>query len=74
MMSRAFSMEFAGKPCTRKAVGRMRSLSLGFGTPAHPKTKPSDVGYREWEIGSYRSALAGAAWRSFVVREKPGCG
>jgi hypothetical protein len=46
----------AGKPCTRKAVGRMRSLSLGFGTPAHPKTKPSDVGYREWEIGSYRSA------------------
>jgi hypothetical protein len=45
--------KIVGQPCTRKAVGRMKSLSLGFGG----KTQP-DKNYRVWECGTYN-----CAWR-----------
>jgi hypothetical protein len=51
-----------GKPCSRREVGRMRSLSLGFGDQVQRRTKLGDKCYGEWELGTYRSA-----WR--VVRE-----
>lgn len=54
--------QFVGKPCSRKEVGCMRSLSLGFGAEVRSTVKLDEKVYREWEIGTYYSA-----WR--VVRE-----
>ena len=51
-----------GEPCTKQEVGRMKSLSLGFGKPVKRAIKVNEKVYREWEMGSYRSA-----WR--VVKE-----
>ena len=52
-----------GKTCCRQRVGRMRSLSLGFGQKIpHGKSRLIDDFYGEWEIGTYT-----ASWR--VVRE-----
>jgi len=45
-----------GIPCSRKEVGRMRSLSLGFGQEVKSALKLNEKDYREWEIGTYRSA------------------
>jgi len=45
-----------GLPCSRKEVGRSRSLSLGFGGEVRSSVKLNDKLYREWEIGTYRSA------------------
>ena len=53
--------QIVGKPCSRKEVGRRRSLSLGFGSEIRSAIKLNEKVYREWEIGTYRSA-----WR--VVR------
>jgi hypothetical protein len=53
--------QIAGKPCSRKEVGRGRSLSLGFGSEIRSAIKLNEKVYREWEIGTYCSA-----WR--VVR------
>jgi|ERR1035438_637857 hypothetical protein len=53
--------QIIGKPCSRREVGRMRSLSLGFGNEGRV-SKISKTVYKEWEIGTYYSA-----WR--VVRE-----
>ena len=53
--------QIVGKPCSRKEVGQMRSLSLGFGSEVRSAIKLNEKVYREWEIGTYRSA-----WR--VVR------
>lgn len=44
--------KIAGQPCTRKEVGSMRSISLGFGDEA-PKSKPGNRDYRLWEMGTY---------------------
>ena len=53
----------AGMTCLQKEVGRMKSLSLGFGQLL-PSTSQSNIAqHREWEIGTYRSA-----WR--VVQGK----
>lgn len=48
-----------GQTCCRKRVGRMRSLSLGFGKEI-PQSNPRliDAFYGEWEIGTYT-----ATWR-----------
>ena len=54
--------QIVGKPCSRKEVGRMRSLSLGFGDEVRSTVKVNKKVYREWEIGTYYSA-----WR--VVRD-----
>ena len=54
--------QIIGKSCTRKEVGRMRSLSLGFGAEVRSTIKLNEKIYREWEVGTYR-----CAWR--VVRE-----
>ncbi|MDD5412120.1 MAG: hypothetical protein PHF31_12025 [Methylobacter sp.] len=52
-----------GKPCCRQRIGRMRSLSIGFGNKiAHGKARLIDDFYGEWGIGTYLSA-----WR--VVHE-----
>ena len=51
-----------GKPCTRKEVGRMRSLSLGFGAEVRSAIQLNEAVYREWEIGTYSSA-----WR--IIRD-----
>ena len=48
--------KLSGEPCLRKAVGRMKSLSLGFGSEAVRPTKPENKPYRAWELGTYRSA------------------
>ncbi len=56
-----FIEQIVGKPCSRKEVGRMRSLSLGFGSEVRSAIKLNEKVYREWEIGTYRSA-----WR--VIR------
>jgi hypothetical protein len=53
--------QIVGKPCSRTEVGRMRSLSLGFGAEVRSTIKTNEKIYREWEIGTHRSA-----WR--VVR------
>jgi hypothetical protein len=53
--------KLVGKCCSRKEVGRMRSLSLGFGSEVPSPIKLDQKIYREWEIGTYRSA-----WR--VIR------
>jgi hypothetical protein len=46
----------SGEPCSRKEVGRMKSLSLGFGDEvAKDKKFPQRV-YRSWELGTYRGA------------------
>jgi hypothetical protein len=50
-------VRIVGKPCTRKHVGRSRSLSLGFGEPAR-KSETSGIIYREWELRTYY-----CAWR-----------
>lgn len=48
-----------GKGCCRKRVGRMNSLSLGFGEKIfHGKNNLPDSYYGEWEIGTYI-----ASWR-----------
>jgi hypothetical protein len=54
--------QIVGKPCTLKEVGRMRSLSLGFGSEVRSAIKLNEKVCREWEIVTYYSA-----WR--VVRE-----
>jgi len=60
-VSRALG-EIIGKPCTRVEVGNFNSLSLGFGEPTRPTAKHDQKDYRDWEIGTYRSA-----WR--VVKQ-----
>jgi hypothetical protein len=48
--------DIIGKPCSRKQVGRMKSLSLGFGEiiPYKPDMKRiSEISYGEWELGTY---------------------
>ena len=51
--------DLIGKDCCRQRVGRMRSLSLGFGKKIpHGKARLVDDFYGEWEIGTYL-----AAWR-----------
>jgi len=48
--------ELKSKSCCRQRVGRMRSLSLGFGEKVfHGKNDFPDDFYGEWEIGSYYS-------------------
>jgi hypothetical protein len=43
-----------GKTCCRQRVGRMCSLSLGFGSKIpHGKPRLADDFYGEWEIGTY---------------------
>ena len=46
--------DIIGKPCSRKQVGRMKSLSLGFGeiVPNKSRLKES-IDYAEWELGTY---------------------
>jgi hypothetical protein len=45
------------KQCCRQKVGRMRSLSLGFGQKRyHGNLRLNDDFYGEWEIGTYYSA------------------
>jgi hypothetical protein len=53
--------KIVGLFCSRKEVGRGRSLSLGFGDHTLSTITINDKVYREWEIGTYR-----CAWR--VVR------
>lgn len=48
--------QIVGMRCSRKAVGRMRSLSLGFGNEARRATGLNGIVCREWEMGIYRSA------------------
>jgi hypothetical protein len=48
--------QIAGMPCSRLEVGRMKSLSLGFGQEVRSAIKINEKVYREWEIGTYRSA------------------
>ena len=50
--------EMAGLHCSRKEVGRSKSLSLGLGEESRALTKFNNRPYREWEIGTYR-----CAWR-----------
>lgn len=57
-----------GQPCCRKHIGRMRSLSLGFGGAIPHKTPVGQAIYGEWEVGTYRSA-----WR-IVQRGRILCG
>ena len=45
-----------GEPCTRREVGRGKSLSLGFGEEAEQTTIKRSRAYRLWEIGTLRSA------------------
>lgn len=46
-----------GKPCCRKQVGSMKSLSIGFGNKIqHGNPKLKDDYYGEWELGTYNSA------------------
>jgi hypothetical protein len=63
--------EVVGQPCTRKEVGSMRSLSLGFGDEAPADSKKRNRHYRVWEMGTY-----GANWRitngSVVLLSKDG--
>jgi hypothetical protein len=54
--------QIVGKHCSRTKVGRMRSLSLGFGAEIRSPLKLSEQVHSEWEIGTYYSA-----WR--VIRE-----
>ncbi len=42
-----------GISCTRKQVGRLRSLSVGFGEIELRDTLKAGVPYRKWELGSY---------------------
>jgi len=52
------------KSCCRQSVGRMRSLSIGFGVRIpHLKKNLPDSFYGEWELGTYTSA-----WR--IVRQR----
>ena len=44
--------KIVGQPCTRKEVGSMRSLSLGFGEESID-IKRRDRQYRLWELGTY---------------------
>lgn len=46
-----------GRPCCRKQVGSMRSLSLGFGNKV-PQSNPrvKTTFYGEWELGTYNGA------------------
>lgn len=53
--------QIAGKTCSRKEVGRKRSLSLGFGDEVRSGITLNQKVYRQWEVGTYRSA-----WR--VIR------
>ena len=48
--------QIVGQTCSRKEVGRMRSLSLGFGSEVRSSIKINEKLYREWEVGTYRSA------------------
>ncbi len=44
--------QIVGQPCTRKEVGSMRSISLGFGEESlEPKRRRRQ--YRRWELGTY---------------------
>ena len=42
-----------GQPCTRREVGRGKSLSLGFGEIASDASRRNGKDYRKWEIGTY---------------------
>ena len=48
--------KIVGQPCTRKEVGSLRSLSLGFGDEAPAESKKRNRQYRLWEIGTYSGA------------------
>jgi hypothetical protein len=48
-----------GQLCVRQAVGRMKSLSLGFGEKAEPASAATEKQYRAWEIGTFGNS----AWR-----------
>lgn len=44
--------QIVGQPCTRKEVGSMRSISLGFGEESlEPRRRKRH--YRRWELGTY---------------------
>ncbi len=44
--------KIVGQPCTRKEIGSMRSISLGFGEESiEPSSRVRH--YRLWEIGTY---------------------
>jgi hypothetical protein len=44
--------QIVGQPCTRKEVGSMRSISLGFGEESlEPRRRKRQ--YRRWELGTY---------------------
>lgn len=62
-------MNLTGKACCRQRVGRMRTLSLGFGEKIpHGNPRLVDGFHGEWELGTYS-----AAWR--IIRdEKILCG
>jgi hypothetical protein len=48
--------KLSGEPCLKKEVGRMKSLSLRFGSEVARPTKPKERTYHAWELGTYRSA------------------
>lgn len=45
--------KIVGQPCTRKEVGSMRSISLGFGDESTGATRRRNRHYRLWELGTY---------------------
>jgi hypothetical protein len=47
--------KIVGQPCTRRQIGRSKSLSLGFGDEANDNSPTKDKHYKVWEIGTYDS-------------------
>jgi hypothetical protein len=45
--------KIVGQPCTRKEVGRSKSLSIGFGDEANDDSQKRGKRYKRWEIGTY---------------------
>lgn len=60
--------QMAGLECSRREVGRSRSLGLGFGQESRISRRLNRTPYREWEIGTYRGA-----WR-VIYAGKVVCG
>lgn len=48
--------QMAGLECSRRGVGRSRSLTLGFGQESRISRRLNRTPYREWEFGTYRDA------------------
>jgi len=48
--------KIVGQPCTRREVGRSRSLSLGFGDEAGDRNQEEGRHYKTWEIETYYDA------------------